>query len=108
MNKYKFKESLLGDIGLKKLKGKSSYKKIEKNCENYVNWVVNILNNRCNRELRENERYNALAIYMNQNNNDLLNKYLDPLVWLNYSPKVDDSLEDTEYSVDEDNLIVEE
>lgn len=48
---------------------------------------------------------NALAVYMNQRNIDHLRKHVFPLDWLNYSPKLDDTLSDAEYLVDMEELV---
>lgn len=65
---------------------------VDKNDEIYVAWLCKIL--------EEFNTKNVLALHMNKSNNDRLDKYLNPMTYLNYSPKTDDGLDDDELMID--------
>lgn len=85
------------DIGLKKLRKNSNYRTEKENNENFVSWILNQLREICD---NEDKKYNATSIYMNKKNLDKLQKHLDSMVWLNYSPTECDDLQNGEYGVD--------
>jgi len=58
----------------------------------FVTWLKKILN--------EYNTNNVLCLYMNSSNLEVLNNSLNPMTYLNLSPKEDDSLEDDELMID--------
>lgn len=110
----KFKKSLVEDMGFDVPKTNkrnwTNRKKKDKNSQKYVDWILRILNEEvynCHYWklrsifLQEKLVVNPMAVYINENNNDVvLHQCIDPMTWLDISPRTDDTLSDDEYSVD--------
>ena len=106
LNVFKF---LYSDIGMKKVhknNRKTFNKNIEifsKNIDEYSNWVINILSNLYKK--KDNERYNACSIYMNDKNIEKLHKYMDPVAWLYFAPTNCNELNNNEFGVDMESIV---
>lgn len=90
--------------------GPYSRKKIDKNTRTFINWLMYTLELHSGikrKDLPEGKQHNAMAITMNQFNNDRLHKLMYPLDWLNFSPIVDDYLGDDEFGIYTNRLIVD-
>lgn len=74
-------------------------KKFSKNMQNYVKWTVKTAQKIYKKKLKENEKFNSCAFYMNIKNVSILNRSLYPMSWLYISPVTLDELKDDEYGV---------
>jgi hypothetical protein len=97
------------EIGLEMKKYyKSRYSKtLDKNSNVFVEWVANVLKKHVP-VLPKGFQYNACALRINTNNSDILNKHLDPMVWLNYCPTTDDSLRDDQLGLEINEVVVQD
>ena len=90
------------DLGIKKLRKNSNYKTIQKNNDNFIYWIKQILGELYT--LNSDEKYNACCVYMNDYNVEKLNQHMEPMTWLAYSPSICNSLKNNEYGVDLSNI----
>ena len=72
---------------------------LDKNIENYMSWIMETARKIYKKKLKENERFNACAFYMNEKNNRILEKSLRVWDWVCYSPVTLEELSDNEYAV---------
>jgi len=97
----------LKNIGKGELGKKYFYdKRADFNTDRYIAWVIKILKKASS--LPEGYRYNSTSLYMNEKNVEKLHNYLYPMVWLNYSPTIDNSLKNWQYRLDENKIVVKE
>ncbi len=75
----------------RKDKGKA-YPVQRKNIHKYAKWCVRKLKVVLGRPLAEGERLSTTHMYMNKKQVQALDKYIDPMSWLDLSPSVDDSV----------------
>ena len=92
-------------IAFRPIKGKSrkAQKDREHNDTLYVTFVVEEMKKV--KIAPKGSRYSTLALSCNQATLDYLYAHLNPMVWMNYSPKLDPLLKDDEYNIDESKLL---
>ena len=78
------------------------------NDQKYVDWVVSILQ-KAEKELGyletpKNAKLNACCLSAHPSMNEYLHKYLDPMTWLSYSPKDDETLKKNQIAIDLENI----
>lgn len=80
--------------------GRDARKRLTLNMNNYTDWVFKTLQEITGHELQGRERFNALAIYMNEKNvEDFLRHSLDGMNWLYIAPSIMEPLDDDEYAI---------
>ena len=94
------------DILPYKLNKRSARKKVADNGSAFIHWVIGTLRKYVS-ELPPKKKYNALCIYMNEKNIKFLNGQLDPWVWLDVAPKCCGVLQDDEFGVDTDDILLD-
>lgn len=80
-------------------RSRNRIKTVKDNSEKFMDWILKILKSYSDKEVPD-----ATAIYMNDNNNEYLRKYIDSFVWMSYSPTTDNSLKNNEYRVEVDKI----
>lgn len=103
---YRDKKELKFDKVEKRGKYLHPRSKADKNADKFVKIILGI----CQEvlpELPEGKRYYTPAISCNKKTNDYFHQHIDPMLWLQYSPREDDALEDFEFRIDMDNLLEE-
>ena len=110
MKKFKFAWEEIGIKVLKKLPKRHHVstrvrKILDRNAENYFKWIIDTACKLYKKKLKECEKFNACAFYMNDKNNRILLNSLSPMVWLYSSPVTLDELKDDEYAVKIEDLV---
>ncbi len=78
---------------------------LDKNTANYFKWVLDTARKLHKKDLKEGEKFNACAFYMNEKNILILNMSLPPMAWLYSSPVTLNELKDDEYAVKIEDLV---
>jgi hypothetical protein len=106
------------EVPLTKVKGvrKRTYNRVlnsvvQRNTEHYAKWIISLMEEHTSKELRHQigkmRKYNVLALFMNDKNNEWILNYIHPMDFLNWGPVVLNALEDDEYALDLGNLTTE-
>ena len=82
-------------------------KRPRENSQKYADWCIDILKKYASRPKKENEQYNALSLYCNNKVDKYLHDKLDPMIYLAYSPKVNDTLKGFKIYINEEEIITE-
>lgn len=74
-------------------------KRLADNDQAFIHWLIHVLTE-LEPDRPEGYQYNALAVYMNGENLNLLSNLISPFVYLDVGPKQCDELFDREYGID--------
>jgi hypothetical protein len=69
----------------------SDHEVLRSNNDKFTGWVLKQLK-KTGQTLEQGQNYNACALYLNEKNLQKLNKLIDPMVYLNYSPVTSNNL----------------
>lgn len=81
----------------------------DKNADIFTNWLRGRIEAVCREndiEKMQNQTYDVTAVFLHRDNNDYIQKHVDPLVFLSFSPCDDSSLQHDEISFDLDRIII--
>lgn len=102
---FKFEDFKFEDVSKKKFFW-TKVKSRKNNSIKYINWVIDVLSKEYGKELQKNEIFNAISIEMNEKNLTRLYNVLLDYIYLDIAPTTNNMLSDDSYSINIDEMIV--
>lgn len=72
----------------------------------FTDWAMKTLEKIAPRKLRKDELYNTLSMSCNKETDLYLSRVLEPVIYINYSPKVDNTVPNKIIRIDENDIFV--
>lgn len=101
-----FKIDFFEHKNIRHLTGYKGRKKMEENVNSFADWIIKKIQ-MYHGAPKHDWEYNACCLYLNNNNLKILQSYLAPIDYLNYSPREDNNLKDNELGIDLNELTTE-
>lgn len=93
-------------LGFVEVKGRKKLDRLKKNTEVWIHFVSGICQKYCPNP-PHGKQWSALGLYMNKKNIEYLRGLMNEWIWSDIAPMVAEVLEDDEYGVKVDELLVD-